>query len=278
MFCYFVSDLHGKIERYEKLFTSILQEKPQALFLGGDLLPHYYSDKNFINDYLVSKFLSLKENLKELYPKIFVILGNDDARSEEPNIIAAAKKNMWSYIHFQSTEYLGKKIFGYSFIPPSPFLLKDWEKYDVSRFTEHGSISPEDGKRTIEISNDEKKFSTIVKDLELLINNKDVTSAIFLFHAPPYQTNLDRAALDGKIIDHVPLDVHVGSIAIRRFIEAKQPLITLHGHIHESVRITESWKDKIGKTFCFSAAHDGKELALIKFNDEQPENAERLLL
>lgn len=276
--CFFVSDIHGKEERYEKLFDLITEEKPKAVFLGGDLLPHPFANKNFVNDYLSFHFNSIKEKLGSHYPRIFTILGNDDARSEEYNIIAAAELGVWEYIHFRQINYEGYKIFGYCFTPPSPFLLKDWEKYDVSLYTEPGCISPEEGKRTVKISEHEKKYSTIQKDLEQLVNNQDVSNAIFLFHGPPYQTNLDRAALDGKFFDHIQADVHVGSIAIKKFIEEKQPLITLHGHIHESARITGSWKDKIGETFCFSAAHDGKELAVIKFEPGKPENAQRVLI
>ena len=275
---FFVSDLHGKTERYKKLFQAILDENPEALFLGGDLLPHHYADKDFVNDFLVPKLSVVKQKLGTKYPKLFLILGNDDARSEEAGIITAAQNLLFRYIHFSTSVLDGRKIFGYSFTPPSPFLLKDWEKYDVSRYTEHGCISPESGKRTVELSADEKKYSTIKKDLELLTDSEDISNAIFLFHGPPYQTNLDRAALDGKFIDHAEVDVHVGSIAIKRFIEQKQPLITLHGHIHESTRITGNWKDRIGKTYCFNAAHDGTELAIVKFNPDKPEDAERILL
>jgi len=35
----------------------------------------------------------------------------------------------------------------------------------------------------------------------------------------------------------------VGSIAVRRFIEERQPLLTLHGHIHESARLTGDWRE-----------------------------------
>ena len=35
-----------------------------------------------------------------------------------------------------------------------------------------------------------------------------------------------------KMIDYAPLDVHVGSIAVRRFIESRAPYLTLHGHVH----------------------------------------------
>ena len=40
MKCYFVSDLHGRIPRYNSLFRTIEANKPKAVFLGGDLMPH----------------------------------------------------------------------------------------------------------------------------------------------------------------------------------------------------------------------------------------------
>ena len=89
---------------------------------------------------------------------------------------------------------------------------------------------------------------------------------------------MDRAALDNKKIDHVAVDVHIGSIALKKFIEKRQPLITLHGHVHESARITGFWKDKIGNTYMFSAAHDGPELSLIIFDPTKPQNAQRKLI
>jgi Icc-related predicted phosphoesterase len=79
-------------------------------------------------------------------------------------------------------------------------------------------------------------------------------------------------------VDHVPLDVHVGSIAIRRLIEDRQPLVTLHGHVHESTGLTSSWRDRIGRTHCFSAAHDGPELALVRFDLDDLERADRQLI
>ncbi len=78
-------------------------------------------------------------------------------------------------------------------------------------------------------------------------------------------------------MDHAPVDVHVGSIAVRRFIEARQPLLTLHGHVHESARLTGTWQDRIGRTVCLSAAHDGPELALVRFDLERPGEATREL-
>jgi len=116
------------------------------------------------------------------------------------------------------------------------------------------------------------------KDLIALAENEDLSKAIFLFHSPPYQTLLDRAGLDGKMIDHVPMDLNVGSIAIKRFIEERQPLLTLHGHIHESTRLTGFWQQQIGNTYAFNAAHDGQELSIIKFNPADLASSERVIV
>jgi len=269
--CFFVSDLHGKIDRYLKLFDQIEDEKPDIVFLGGDLLPHAFekSEKynDFTLDFLFPHLRKLKEVLQNQYPEIFLILGNDDARCEEEAFINESNKGLFHYVN-QKKSLLGKyKIFGYPFIPPTPFQNKDWEKYDVSRYVDPGCVHPTEGFRTTEITED-IEYATIKNDLDELTKDEDVSNAIFLFHSPPYKTNLDRAALDGKIFESVPLDVHVGSIAIQRFIEDRQPLLSLHGHIHESTRITGQWKQQFGRTVSFNAAHDGPELSIIKFKLE----------
>jgi Icc-related predicted phosphoesterase len=132
--------------------------------------------------------------------------------------------------------------------------------------------------RTFAVSNEEQSWSTIRQDLEDLAGETDLANAVFLFHSPPYNTDLDRAALDGKKVDHVPLDVHVGSIAILRFIEERQPLLTLHGHVHESTRLTGRWKQRIGRTVAINGAHDGPELSLVRFDLADPGAATRELL
>jgi len=52
----------------------------------------------------------------------------------------------------------------------------------------------------------------------------------------------------------------------------------LHGHVHESARLSGSWTEKLGNTHAFSAAHDGDELSVIIFNPDDPENAKRVLI
>ncbi len=284
--CFFVSDLHGNLNSYKNLFKRIEVEKPDAVFFGGDLLPSglfaYSSSENvpkdFIKDIIKTGFIKLKEKLKEHYPSVFIILGNDDSKQDEDSFIEGENVGLWQYVHNKKVSFEKYSVYGYSYVPPSPFLMKDWEKYDVSRYVDPGCVPPEEGSHSFEIKPDDIIYSTIQKDLEQLAGDDELSNAIFLFHSPPYKTKLDRAALDGQMFDHAPLDVHIGSIAIQRFINTKQPLITLHGHVHESASITGSWQDKLNKTFAFSAAHNGKELVLVRFNPEFPEKAKRELI
>jgi len=281
---FFVSDLHGHLSRYQKLFQVILTERPDVVLLGGDLLPDGLSssrdspEKSFIHIVLQDGFGALKTQLSSTYPQILLILGNDDTRAEEIELMQGESLGLWNYLHFRKIDCGGFTVYGYACVPPTPFTLKDWERYDVSRFVDLGCISPEEGWRSVPVSPQEIRYATIQADLELLTNNSDLSRAIFLFHAPPHQTTLDRVALDGRMIDNTPLDIHAGSIAIRRFIEKRQPLITLHGHIHESTRITGSWRERLGRTWAFTAAHDGAELALVCFDPAEPEKAIRALI
>jgi len=286
MLCMFVSDLHGRFNRYNKLFAFIRDRKPSAVFLGGDLLPHGLAHgpgpetehPDFVGSFLIGNFKKLREEMGKAYPDIFLILGNDDGRFEEALFIDAAEKGLWHYAHDRKIGWNRYIVYGYAFVPPTPFQLKDWEKYDISRYTDPGCVSPERGFRVVPVSEYEKRYSTIAKDLETFAGQDDLGNALLLFHSPPHNTLLDMADLEGKMVDHAPLDPHVGSIAIRRFIEKKQPLITMHGHIHESTRLTGSWRDRIGRTECFNASHDGMELAVVEFDPAAPETAERYLI
>lgn len=279
--CIFASDLHGKIKHYENLFKIVSKEKPEAVFLGGDLLPIITSKgletNDFIEDEIFSQIKKIKNEINESI-KFFIILGNDDPRIFEKKFLNANKKNLTDYVHNKTVGVGDFFVSGYSFVPPTPFRLKDWEKYDVSRYVDVGAISPEEGIRTIKIHNDRIRYSTIAEDLEKLSKRAPIEKTIFLFHSPPYNSYLDRAELNGKKVDNAPVDVHVGSIAIQRFIEKKQPFLTLHGHIHESARLTGHWKQKFGRTYSFSAAHDGPELAVVRFNTDNLENATRELI
>jgi len=282
--CLFASDLHGHRGRYRRLFRAIEDTRPAAVFLGGDLLPSMAwagagtgHAGDFVEGFLVPRCRQLRDGMGDAYPRIFMILGNDDPRSEEPSFREGDEAGLWTYAHDRRLRFGPYTVYGYSYVPPTPFGLKDWERYDVSRYVEPGCVSPEEGVRTVAVEPHVTRYATIGHDLDRLTDDDDLETGVFLFHSPPYDTRLDRAALDGRMVDHVQVDVHVGSIAIRRFIETRQPLVTLHGHIHESASMTGSWRDRIGRTHMLSAAHDGPELALVSFDLDDLDHARREL-
>jgi len=279
--CLFVSDLHGRPDRYGKLLTAVEAERPGAVFLGGDLLPSgtlSRSGGDFLAAWLAPHLEALRSRLGVEYPRVLAVFGNDDPRAEEESLAELERRGLLEHAHGRRIALGPHPVYGYACVPPTPFALKDWERYDVSRYVDPGCVSPEEGYRSVVVPEGDTKWGTIAGDLEALVGVADVSGAVFLFHSPPHATALDRAALDGRTVDHAPVDVHVGSIAIRRLIETRQPLVTLHGHVHESARLTGSWQDRIGRTVCLSAAHDGPELALVRFETERPEEATRQLV
>jgi uncharacterized protein len=284
--CFFCSDLHGREDRYGKLFAAMVRERPAGVFLGGDLFPLGLMRaaqagrraEDFVNGLLVPRLLKVREELGAAYPEIFLILGNDDPRSQEGAVLEGESRGLWRYAHQRRHPFGQSAVYGYAYVPPTPFGMKDWERYDVSRFVDVGCLSPEEGWRSVPVPAEEIRLATIQKDLERLAGDDDLSSAIFLFHAPPHGTKLDRADLDGRMVDGAPMDVHIGSIAVRRFIESRQPLATLHGHVHEAARLTDAWMDRIERTCLFSAAHDGPELALVRFDSDMPDSATRELV
>ena len=157
MRCFFATDLHGRTERYEKLLAAIIRERPDAIFLGGDLFPRLgflsgqSSSADFFHSCLVPLFSRANRVLGDDYPDILLILGNDDPRAVEEDFQSAPVEGLWHYIHGRKLSLGGFPVYGYACVPPTPFLLKDWECYDVSRYVPPGSVSPEEGRRSVAV-------------------------------------------------------------------------------------------------------------------------------
>jgi uncharacterized protein len=76
--------------------------------------------------------------------------------------------------------------------------------------------------------------------------------SIFNLHVPPYDTGLDTAAQVNEDLTYVthggePVEGPVGSHAVRQIIEEYQPMLALHGHIHESRGVK-----RLGRTVCIN--------------------------
>jgi len=284
--CFFCSDLHGAPARYRALWRLARQERPAAILLGGDLLPGGLAlglrepgwEGDFVEDFLATGFLGLRAALGAAAPRVLLIPGNDDPAAALPVLERGAMRGAWEQLHGRRTELCGRPVFGYACVPPTPFPLKDWERYDVSRYTDPGAVSPEEGLRSVPADPHAVRWATLARELAELVGEEALDEAVLLCHSPPWSTLLDHAGLEGQMVDHAPLDSHVGSIALRRLIEDRQPWLTLHGHVHGSWRRTGAWKERLGRTAMLSAAHDGPELCLVRFDLDDPWSAERELV
>jgi Icc-related predicted phosphoesterase len=148
-----------------------------------------------------------------------VMPGNDDDL-EVDGIIKSFGERGIRWCLGGVTEVLGVPMISLDYVNPTP--------WDTPR---------EDNEKGLR-----RRIDGLVEDLD------DPQGAIFNLHAPPYGTMLDLAPeLDANrkpvtVAGQVNF-VHVGSKAVRDAIREYQPMIGLHGHIHES-----SGHDKIGRT------------------------------
>jgi uncharacterized protein len=91
----------------------------------------------------------------------------------------------------------------------------------------------------------EKRIETVISDV-----TAPPERTIFGFHCPPHGSGLDEApelTEDMRLKDAGRAPVPLGSTAVRAAIERHQPLLSLHGHIHESRGNT-----RIGRTLCIN--------------------------
>jgi Icc-related predicted phosphoesterase len=97
----------------------------------------------------------------------------------------------------------------------------------------------------------EEPEEALLSRLEAVISKaKNPSNAIFNFHAPPYGSGLDEAPELSKDMRPVYAGrslVPVGSKSVLAVLEKYQPLLGLHGHIHEG-KGTRKYK----KTLCIN--------------------------
>ncbi len=102
----------------------------------------------------------------------------------------------------------------------------------------------------------EDKIEKMVSTIE------DIPNSIFNLHVPPINSGLDTCPkLDTSvyppkpIMDKgAPVEFGAGSEAVKNAIDKYQPLLGLHGHIHESRGVR-----KIGRTLCVNPGSEYSE-------------------
>lgn len=251
----FASDLHGRSDPYENLLALCHRQGADCLLLGGDLLPTriggvaklltgsadfdagLQAQIRFIDDILaprLSAFLTANPRTR-----VYYIPGNHDwvpAMEHLAREVPAAEN-----IHGRCLRYRGLHFCGYGCVTDSSFWVKDYVRRDLpqdgpipSRFA---CISTPQGIRPSLNGSYISRFPSMAEELARLPVATPART-VCVFHSPPYASGLDTLH-NGKPI---------GSHAVRTFIETRQPLITLHGHIHEAPYMSGIYQAHIGRS------------------------------
>ena len=266
--CY-ASDIHGAEAHYDRLGELLSEHTPELLILGGDLFPDGdeadppASQAAYVHGAFAARVAAWKAAHAGL--EVACIVGNHDWLTTQQalrelhdasKLVLLTPESPWSRngIHF----------LGYSCTPPTPFWLKDFERLDragdeIEPGT--GRVWDEAAGAMREVDHDDyfRAQSTLADDLEKL--TAPAAPWIFVCHAPPWNTKLDRLPK----IDHP-----VGSHAVRDFITRHRPLVALHGHIHESPRLTGAYHDEIDGVTCINAGQADDELHAVVFDTDDP--------
>jgi len=248
----YTSDLHGEIQLYQQLLSLTIFSSSEIIVIGGDLLPSFpptkrYEDmvpnqKTFIHQFLSSFFKRILETTS--VQQIFLIAGNWDL-----GYSLLFKESSDGIIDLNQRSYRlknGYELIGYPFVPPTPFRPKDFEKRDDSE----APWPPQKNPSYIRSSNQIDQLTpidpfvylrgreTIEEDLDRLPKPLKPKRTVYIMHSPPLGTQLDL----------IQGGESAGSRSIKIFIEKNQPLLTLHGHIHESPELSGAYTERMGET------------------------------
>lgn len=289
--CLSAADIHGNVTQYEKIKNIVAENNISFVFLCGDILPKdggtwtpanktrtISMQADFINNY----FLRYLAELGQI-AKVYAIFGNDDFISNYHLVKEAGIPNV-TFLDGEIAKLpiLDQELYvaGYSHIGLTPFLHKDWEKWDMNPGNIPHKLYRTDGYSSVEgkhIAIDRiDSPSTIQGDLRQLRALGDPQKTVYIFHEAPYDTPLDMIAPDNKYIKDGQL--HIGSVAIRNFIENAHPLLTMHGHIHETFAQSGDYKWQSRKSMSVTAANDfsSDTLSYVLFSLPTLSRVERL--
>ncbi|MBN2200786.1 metallophosphoesterase [bacterium] len=267
--CY-ASDLHGHESLYLELAGLFESRHCDTVILGGDLLPRKGGGPAGLE--LQAGFAStfLREFTVRICGKaggrVYAIPGNDDWIGAGPSLRGLESEGLILLPADRSVPVPGGfHLRGYPFVPPTPFLLKDFEKRDLSRDAPPGFpgriFATVDGR--IGETDAVPFFSgrtAIEDDLAAWILGDECGQTVCVMHGPPFGTSLDRLA-DGR---------PAGSRAVRDFLMRENPLLSLHGHIHESADASGEWAQRIGKTLSVNPGQRGGRLSAVWFDPSDP--------
>lgn len=264
----YTADLHGNLSDYRALCEFAARHEAHAIVVGGDLLPHAIrrddaltTQRTFVERDLASLLRAFR--VRHPATMVYLLPGNDDWATAYDAVEELAAEELALPLHervYQISDDLW--IAGYACVPPTPFSIKDFERRDEGRTQsfsfEHALTSRGGAIRPLQYHEFEA-WPSIAEDLAALAARSDPRRTVYVCHTPPADTPLDLMSNRR----------HVGSRALRLFIEQHQPPLTLHGHIHEAPSMSGAYTTRIGTTWCVNPGRDQRRFhgVLIDLTD-----------
>lgn len=250
----YTADLHGNSAGYRQLLELAVQQQAQAVAVGGDLLPHSIKIDRAVQaqrEFIAGTLRPLLAEFRAAHPSIAVYLlpGNDDWAAAIAAFDDLEAEGLVHPLH-ERVYALADDLWlaGYACVPLTPFSIKDYERLDegdppaysfAMAYTSAGGRPERTSLAAL------GRLPSIAAGLADLARRSDPARTIYVCHTPPYNTGLDRMR-----------HKHVGSRALRAFIERCQPPLTLHGHIHEAPQLSGRYAECIGATWCVNPGHE----------------------
>lgn len=287
---FFATDLHGSEKCYLKFLNAGKFYKSNVLIMGGDItgklmIPIVKDADGYHATFSDSAHeANSEEGLKELENQIrftgFYPYLTDPKEMQEmqhnPALVETLFKKVmletlrrWISLAEQRLNGTGISVYitgGNDDLPEISSILQsssyvidpEEEVVEVAskfQMLSTGWSNPTPWKTPRECSEDELKKK--IDGMASKIN--DFKNAIFNVHVPPFDSGLDSAPKLDENLKPVVLGGDIafapaGSAAVRSAIEQYQPLVGLHGHIHESKGFV-----KIGRTLCLNPGSEYSE-------------------
>jgi Icc-related predicted phosphoesterase len=299
----YAADLHGDIDSYRSLLDLTVETNAQAAIVGGDLLPHAITLRTALQvqrDFIAEQLGPLLAWFHARHPEIGIYLlpGNDDWAGAISELDQLEQAGLMFPLH-QRVYRLSEKttgrvgewtngrmgewatdssllarsphlpigssgdlwLAGFAGVPLTPFSIKDYERrddgplpafsFDMAYTSWSGEIQPANADTLA-------AQPSIAEALAALAEQSDPRRTIYVCHTPPFNTPLDQ----------MPRGRHVGSTALRAFIEQHAPPLTLHGHIHESPELSGRYAARLGATWSINPGHDPKRFQAVTLDTD----------
>ena len=297
---FFITDVHGSTRCFKKFLNAAKFYKANILVLGGDLTGKILipivdqGDGTYKCRYEGNELLL--RNTKEvdgvvaratdagLYTRIMTRKEFEETSADPKNVTAAFNKAMvdrvaeWMRLAEERLGNSDVKCYispgNDDFFDVDPVL--DSSSYVINPEEKVVSLDGEHDMITLGYTNhtpwhsprevDEEELGRKIESMAAGVKN--MRTAIFNIHVPPIDTPIDKAPMVDENLKVVVRSgqvemISAGSTACRAAIEKHQPMLGIHGHIHESHGFV-----MIGKTLCANPGSDYGEGVLRGFLTE----------